>query len=102
MSRIRNSLKVPIKHSSCNELYESLLEPNWIKCFFSTAQITLKVFEKKCTKIKNAFELSADFYAYVLVDVEKLLFKQAGADPRRLGNYNGAIDFRGAGLPGTS
>lgn len=66
---------------------------------FSTAQITLKVFEKKCTKIKNAFELLADFYACVLTDVKKLLFKQAGADPQQLVNYNGAIDFIGTGLP---
>lgn len=57
------------------------------------------MFEKKCTKIKNAFELSADFYAYVLVDVKKLLFKQAGADPQQLVNYNGAIDFIATVLP---
>jgi len=57
------------------------------------------VFEEKCTKIKNAFELSADFYAYVLVDVKKLLFKQAGADPPRPVNYNGAIDITGTVLP---
>lgn len=69
------------------------------KSVFSTAQITLNVFEKQCTKIKNAFELSADFYAYVLVDVKKLLFKQAGADPQQLVNYNGAIDFIGTVQP---
>lgn len=69
------------------------------KSIFSTAQITLEVFEKKCTKIKSAFELSADFYAYVLVDVKKLLFKQAGADPQQLVNYNGAIDFTTTKLP---
>lgn len=57
------------------------------------------MFEKKCTKIKNAFELSTDFYAYVLVDLKKLLFKQAGADPQQLVNYNGAIDFIGTALP---
>lgn len=57
------------------------------------------MFEKKCTKIKNAFELSADFCAHVLVDVKKLLFKQAGADPQWLVNHNGAIDFIGTVLP---
>lgn len=55
--------------------------------------------EKKDTKIKTAFELPADFYASVLVDVKKLLFKQAGADPVQLPDYNGAIDFLGPGLP---
>lgn len=86
---------MPIKCSYCSEL----LEPSWMKCFlfFSTAQI--RVLEKKCTKIKNAFELSADFYAYVLVDVKNLLFKQAGAVPQWLVNYNGAIDFPGIVLP---
>lgn len=51
------------------------------------------MFEKKCTNTKNAFELWADFYVYVLVDVTKLLFKQAEADPQQPGNHNGAIDF---------
>lgn len=58
--------------------------------------------EKKDRKIKTAFELPADFYAFVLVDVKKLLFKQAGADPVQLSNYNGAIDFLGPGLPQAS
>lgn len=44
--------------------------------FFSTAQIILKVFEKQDTKIKTAFELSADFYAFVLVDIKKLLLNK--------------------------
>lgn len=57
------------------------------------------MFEKKCTNIKNAFELWADSYVYVLVDVTKLLFKQAGADPQQPGNYNGAIDFIATVLP---
>lgn len=46
--------------------------------FFSTAQIILKVFEKQDTKIKTAFELSADFYAFVLVDIKKLLLNKQG------------------------
>lgn len=50
---------------------------------------------KKCTKIRNALELSADFYAYVHVEVKKLPFKQARAGPQQLVNYNGAIDFIG-------
>lgn len=32
---------------------------------------------------------------------KKLLFKQAGADPQQLVNYNGAIDFTITGLPWT-
>lgn len=46
--------------------------------FFSTAQKTLEVFEKQGTKIKAAFEPSADFYAFVFVDVKKLLLNKQG------------------------
>lgn len=36
------------------------------------------MFEKQGTKIKTAFELSAGFYASVLVDVKKLLLNEQG------------------------
>lgn len=66
---------MPIKHSYCTEHFCSLAGRNVLFCFvFSTAQITLKVFEKQ-GKLKLLLNFQQTF---MHLDVKKLLLNKKG------------------------